>query len=327
MDLAGPLSLFFGTAIVVVVAARFLAASGVVIAFRTGWGQVWVGTLLLAGATSLPELVASSTAAFLGKPDLAGGNIFGSNMLNVTILALALGFFGGKQVFQRVLPQQTWVAALAIVLTVTAVVLAAIQLDARWLVISPASLIIIALYIWGSRLLFKQSSNAVQPEIATNSRSLRWGWTVFALSSGAIFAASVFLTTSAVDIADITGISESFIGVLAVAFVTSLPEVSTSVAALRIGAPNLAVSNIYGSNAFNIVALAVADLFFTGGSLFGNLGNGAVVAGLFAILLMVLGTLQLLLRRPLKPFSLTEPSALGIVAIYAIGLVLVYRIG
>jgi len=327
LDLAGALSLFFGTAIVVVVASRFLAASGVVIAFRTGWGQVWVGTLFLAGATSLPELVSTSTAAFRDTPDLAGGNIFGSNMLNMTILALALAFFGGKQVFQKVLPQQHWVAAFGIVLTVAAVVLAAIQLDVRWLVISPASLIIIALYIWGSRLLYKQSSDAVQAEVGITSHSLRWGWMVFALSSGAIFAASVFLTTSATDIADITGISESFIGVLAVAFVTSLPEVSTSVAALRMGTPDLAVSNLYGSNAFNIMALAVADLFFTGGSIFGNLSGSAVVAGLFAIFLMVLGTLQLLLRRPLKAFSVTEPSTLGIVAIYAAGLVLVFLIG
>ena len=90
MELAGALGLFFGTAVVVVVAARALAASGDVIAFRTGWGRVWVGTLLLAGATSLPELVTTATAVRLDTPDLAAGNIFGSNMINNIMLAVLM---------------------------------------------------------------------------------------------------------------------------------------------------------------------------------------------------------------------------------------------
>ena len=327
MDLAIALILFIGTSVIVVASARYLVTSGNVIAIKTGWGHVWVGTLLLAGATSLPELVATSTAAFLDNPGLAAGNVFGSNMLNMTILTLALGILGGKLVFQQVLPQQRAVALFATVLTIIAVLLAAVKLDVKWWLISPASIIIIAVYVLGSWRLFKQSSNAAHHEGETTHRSIQWGWTVFGLSSAAIFVATFLLTHSAADIAEITGIGESFIGVLALAFVTSLPEVSTSVAALRQNAPDLAISNLFGSNAFNIIVLAIADLFFTGGSLFGNMQTGAVVAGLFAILLMSLSMWQLLFRRPVKIFSFVEPSIFLMTSIYAAGLFLVFYMG
>ena len=327
MDLAIALILFIGTSVIVVASARYLVTSGNVIAIKTGWGHVWVGTLLLAGATSLPELVATSTAAFLNNPGLAAGNVFGSNMLNMTIMTLALGFLGGKLVFQQVLPQQRAVALFATVLTILAVLLATARLDVKWWLISPASLIIIAFYVLGSWRLFKQSSDAAHHEEETTHRSIQWAWTVFGLSSAAIFLATFLLTRSAADIAEITGVGESFIGVLALAFVTSLPEVSTSVAALRQNAPDLAISNLFGSNAFNIIVLAIADLFFTGGSLFGNMQTGAVVAGLFAILLMSLSIWQLLFKRPVKVFSFVEPSIFLMISIYAAGLFLVFYMG
>lgn len=327
MDILIALTIFFITSIVVIVSAKFLVASGEVISSRTGWGQVWVGTLLLAGATSLPELVATSTASFLGTPDLAGGAIFGSNMLNMTILAVTLAIFGGNQVLQKIMPQQTAVAIFALSLTIVAVFLSALQVDIKWIIISPASLIIIACYALGSRILFRHSSSADRRDNESTGHTLKWGWTVFALSSATICLATFLLTSSAANISDITGISASFIGVIALAFVTSLPEISTSVAALRMGTPDLAVSNLYGSNAFNIIILALADCFFRNGSIFGNLDVGAIVAGLLAILLMSLGVLQLLLRKSASPFSLYQHSALVMTTIYIGGVFLVFYIG
>ena len=327
MDLVAALGLFFGTAVVVIVAATYLVAASDVIAFRTGWGRIWVGLLLLGGATSMPEMVTSATAAWLDTVNLAAGNIFGANMLNITKLAVLMAIFGGGQVYQRLSNQHVWVAVLAIVLTGLATLMAAIELGAKWSVVSPATLAIFAVYIVGSWLLFKQSAGAQEPETIASERSLRWGWTVFVICAAAIIAAAPFLAFSADEIADITGISQGFIGVLAVAFVTSLPELSSIAAALRIRAPDLAVAMVYGSNAFNIIALGVADFFFFDGSLFGVLDRSAVVAGLFAILLMVLGTVQLLQRRTLRFFSLSEPSTLGIVAVYGLGLFLVLWVG
>ncbi len=327
MDLTLALILFFGTSVLVVSAARFLVTSADVIAIKTGWGHVWVGALLLAGATSLPELVSTSTAALLGNAGMAGGNVFGSNMLNMTILTLALGLFGGGLVLQKILPQQQRVAFFATLLTIVAVAFVALKLDVKWWIVSPAALIILAIYIAGSWRLFTESTDTEEEDKATTQRSLRWGWTVFALSSAVIFVATYFLTRGGADIADITGIGGSFIGVLALAFVTSLPEVSTSIAALRQNAPDLAVSNLFGSNSFNILVLAVADLFYNGGSLFGSMDNGALIAGLFAILIMSLSIWMLLVKRPVRILSFTEPSMALITTLYGAGLFLVFYFG
>ena len=84
---------------------------------------------------------------------------------------------------------------------------------------------------------------------------------------------------------------------------------------------------MYGTNAFNIAILGVADLFFTQGSLFASLDRSHLMAGLLAVLLTGLGMLQLMLRRPLKHFSFTEPSSSAMVAIYSLGVFLVFRMG
>ena len=327
LDLTLALIVFLGTSVLVVSSARFLVAAGDVIAIKTGWGHVWVGALLLAGATSLPELVATSTAAYLGNPGMAGGNVFGSNMLNMTILTLALGLLGGGLVLQKVRPQQQRVAFFATLLTIVALALAALKLDVKWWLVSPGALIILAVYIVGSWRLFKESADAEEDNDATTDRSLLWGWTVFALSSAVILVATYFMTDSADAIAEATGIGKSFIGVLALAFVTSLPEVSTSIAALRQNAPDLAVSNLFGSNSFNILVLAVADFFYAEGSVFGGMDDGALLAGLFAILIMSLSIWMLMLRRPVRLFSFTAPSMTLITALYGVGLLLVFYLG
>ncbi len=327
MDLTLALIVFLGTSVLVVSAARYLVTSGDVIAIKTGWGHVWVGALLLAGATSLPELVATSTAAFLGNAGMAGGNVFGSNMLNMTILILALGILGGGLVLQKIRPQQQRVALFATLLTVLALAMASLRLDVKWWIVSPAALIIIAVYLAGSLRLFAESAEADEDDATSTDRTLRWGWTVFAICSAVIFVATYFLTNSADQIADITGIGGSFIGVLALGFVTSLPEVSTSMAALRQNAPDLAVSNLFGSNSFNVLVLAVADFFYPDGSVFGNMDNGALIAGLFAILIMSLCIWMLLLKRPVMLFSLSSPSMALITALYGAGLFLVFYLG
>ena len=327
MELPVALGLFLASAVVVVAGGIGLAMSGDVIAIRTGWGRLWVGSLLVGGGTSLPELVTTITAVRIDTPALAAGAVLGANMLNITKLALVVAVLGGRLFFQRVMPQQSQVAIFAIAATGVATLLALIQPQVKFLGISPATVIIIGGFVVGSRIMYLRSKTTAAAEEITVERTLRWGWTVFAIASVAILVSAPLLAISAERIAEITGIAESFIGVLAVAFVTSLPELAAVVAAIRIGAPDLAVAEIYGSNTFNIVILGVADLFYTQGSLFGSLDMSHVTAGVFAILLMSACIVQLRLRRPVKHVSLTEPSTSLIVGLYLVGIVLVFVVG
>ena len=319
--------LFLLSALMVVSAAFFLASSADVIASRMGLGRLWVGSLLLAGATSLPEIVTAAAAARAGNASLAAGNIFGANMLNMSNLAVLFVLFGGYQVFQRLAPTQVLVAFSAIVLTGVATLFAVASFELSWLQVSLPALIIFAVYVVFSRILRKASANASEPDEMESSHSLRWGWMVFGAAAAVIFLSGPLLASSAERIADLTGVASSFMGVLALAFVTTLPELSATLAAFRMGAFDLGVANMYGTNSFNIVALGVADLFYPGGTLFRELDVSHVAAGLFALLLMGIGTLQLAKRRPLKRFSLTEPSPPLFVGLYILGLFVVFYLG
>ncbi len=322
------IGVFLVAAVVVIIAAIALEKSGDVIASRTGWGRLWVGSLLLAGATSLPELVTSVAAVRLGAPALAVGTVFGANLFNMSKLVVLAALLGKRDVYQRVVRGQALLAALALGLTVLATLFVAIQLDVKWLILDAASLMLLAGYVAGNRVLYRfgtgLSGETEEEEEATHSSV--WGWPVFALCAVAIFVAAPLLASSAERTADLTGISQSFIGVLSLAIVSSLPELIVVAAALRAVRYDLAISVIYGSNAFNIAALAVAAFFHSPGSIFGNLDTGAVVAGLFASLLMLLGTVQLLLRRPLKHISLTEPSTTLMFGLYLLGTFLVFTL-
>ena len=149
---------------------------------------------------------------------------------------------------------------------------------------------------------------------------------MFTLAAAGVFVAGPALAISAESIAEATGIGSSFVGVLGLALVTTLPELTTTLAAFRMKAYDLGIANIYGTNSFNVVALAAADLAFTDGSLYSFTGVSAISAGLFAVLLMGLGAAQLAMRRPLKQFSLIEPSPPLFVLLYVLGLFVVFQL-
>ncbi|MDE2802077.1 MAG: hypothetical protein OXK21_04260 [Chloroflexota bacterium] len=328
LNLPAAIALFLGSSAVVIFSAIALARAGDVIAARTGLGHLWVGSLLIAGATSLPELVTNITAVRIDNPGLAAGNILGANMLNVSNLAVIAAVFGGREIYQRLSRGQEYLAIEAFILTALAATYVLMDPDLNWFGVTPAAISILVVYLIGSRVLYVASkAGGGELQEQAPDKSLSWGWIVFIVSAVFVAVSAWALAVSADAIAEETGISASFIGVLAVAIVTTLPELTVGITAIRIGAPEMAVAGLYGSNAFNIAILAVADIAYVEGSLFGALDDSHIVAGGFAVLLMGLGLIQVRLRRTLKYFALTEPSTILIVAIYLAGLFLVFRAG
>ncbi|SVB56164.1 uncharacterized protein METZ01_LOCUS209018 [marine metagenome] len=329
MDLILHIAMFLIASVVIIVSALGLVKTADVIATQTGWGRVWVGSLLLGGATSLPELVTVSSAVHFLQPlegaNLAMGTVFGANMMNVSKLTLIIALLGGRDFFQLLSNDQRILAAIALALTIATFFLSIIGMDFRWLFLSPATLIILFLYFISQRCLMRWSSNLNTAHETKPDRSLRWAWLVFLLSAIAVFVAAPFLAISASNIADRTGFGESFIGVLGVALVTSLPELASTITAIKIKSPDLAVATIYGTNAFNIAILGVSDMFYPSGSIFSHIDTGSLLACIFAIILGTLGTMQIMLKRPIKHFSLFEPSTFTICSIWVIGILLIFN--
>ncbi|MDE2899885.1 MAG: hypothetical protein OXN15_02525, partial [Chloroflexota bacterium] len=274
LNLPAAIALFLGSSAVVIFSAIALARAGDVIAARTGLGHLWVGSLLIAGATSLPELVTNITAVRIDNPGLAAGNILGANMLNVSNLAVIAAVFGGREIYRRLSRGQEYLAIEAFILTALAATYVLMDPDLNWFGVTPAAISILVVYLIGSRVLYVASkAGGGELQEQAPDKSLSWGWIVFIVSAVFVAVSAWALAVSAVAIAEETGISASFIGVLAVAIVTTLPELTVGITAIRIGAPEMAVAGLYGSNAFNIAILAVADIAYVEGSLFGALDD------------------------------------------------------
>ena len=327
LNLSSYIAIFLVSAVVVVFAAITLGKAGDAIASNTGLGHLWVGLLLIAGATSLPELVTTVTAVNLDSPGLAVGTIMGANMLNVAKLSLIAAVFGGPLLYQRLSKGQELLSIEALGLTALATLFIAIGWGAEFMGITLAAIVILAAYLFGSRVLYTTSIGDPAPAAKEPAHSLRWGWTMYLIAALIITISATILTISAVEIAEQTGIAASFVGVLAVAFVTTVPELTVGITLMRIGAPEMAVAEFHGSNAFNIAILAVADFAFIEGSLLGDLDDSVLLAGVFAVLLVGMSALQIRLRRRMKHFSLTEPSTFSFLTLYLGGLYLVFQAG
>ena len=329
-DLTQAVLLFAGSAAVVILSGVFLAKYGDALAELMGWGRLWVGTILIAMVTSLPELVTDITAVTRNEPELAAGDLLGSNMANMFILAMvALIFAGGARFFRQVAPEQKFVALIAISLTSLAVLLGAFPIGLSFLAMGLASVLVLAVYLPGMRLVYvtrPQGGEDREKGASGGLPSMRKAWIIFGLASLAVIVAAPALVFSVEEIADITGLSTSFLGVVAVALVTSFPEASATITAVRIGAIDLAVGGLYGSCVFNVLILALADPFYREGVLLETFQNDHLAAGLVAILLMSLGLGQILLRGQFR-YAPAVPTLVVMGLVYIGSLFLIYTLG
>ena len=294
------LAIFFVAAGVLVWAGLTLARAGDEIATRTGLGGLFVGMLLMAAATSLPEIVTDVSAAIADAPDLAVGDLFGSSMANMAILAV-IDLIARRKVWPAVGLGHARVASVAIALTALAVIGIVTPIGGAIGWVGLDTIGIAAAYVFAVAWVRR-----TRPHVPTSGPDLgelpvATGWTRsargprlfrnanarFGLATALILVSGPVVAVSGKGIADTSGLAQTFVGVAMLAVATSLPELVASVAAVRIGAFDLAVGNLFGSNAINMAMLVVVDVAFVRGPLLSAAkGPGVVVAGVGAILLM-----------------------------------------
>lgn len=323
---------FAASASVIVFAGFFLTKFADEIAELTGFGKLLVGSVLLAGATSLPEVSVDINAIMLGQPNLAVGDLLGSCLCNLLILAvLDLSHFSRG----RMLSQQASAHALSGMMTISLVALAVLgMLTKAGVVIAgmgAATIALMVTYICGIRLVFlDQRLAAKAAEVHAGPAPHPGGGLLralggFTLAAAVILAAAPFMAHSADQLAELSGLGRSFVGTTLVAFSTSLPEVVSSLAALRLGAYDLALGNIFGSNAFNIVMLAVLDIFQPG-SLLAVVAPVNAITGVSVMLVTATAVAGQLYRVESRR-AFFEPDASLIVALVIATMWLVYIYG
>ncbi len=321
---------FVISAALVVVAAIKLVEYGDAIAVRTRLGGMFVGTLLLAGATSLPEFLTIISALGQNVPNLAAGSLFGSSMFNMFLLAVLDLTNRQARILRRVAMRHALTASLGTLLTgmVIFFMLADVDVQVGWVGLD--SLLIIGAYLVGVRII--QTGNLaapVVPEGAVDDEtvpSLRRAIIGFLLAAGALVIVTPWMVSSSAVIAEETGLGASFIGTTLVAVVTSLPELVTTLSASRLGAYDLAVGNLFGSNAFNILVLALTDVFYLHGRFLSDIDPTFALAGLLGLLLTNLGLIGNLARVE-RRLIFIEVDALFLIVGYVAGLWLLYSRG
>ncbi|MDI6856977.1 MAG: hypothetical protein QME71_01500 [Dehalococcoidia bacterium] len=321
--------LFFVTAAVIIVAGVALAYNGETIAERTGLGRIWIGAFLIAGTTSLPELVTSSVAVVRDAPDLATGDIFGANMVNMLILGILGLLFGRAWEVRREPTGIALAAAVAILITATAGVFSVSDSNLNLGTLSLASPLLVAIAVGSAFLLRQYEERIVHPsaerqEIERRAISLRSAVIQFVIAGAAILAAGPLLIVASEEIAKEAGLSESFFGVAALALVTTLPELVTSASAMRLGSIDLAIGNLFGSCITNMAILAWLDLLYVKGPLFETVGPSQVAAAMAGIAMMTTALIAVNVRRADLRLHV-QPAAAALIVTYVIGLLLVYQ--
>ena len=284
---------FFICVALIVYSGIKVSKYGDIIAEKTGLGGTWIGVLLLASMTSLPELVTGASSVLLASvPNLAVGTIFGSAVFNLAIIALMDLCSKEGPVLKKAQKNHLLTAAFGIVLlSIAACSLVLDQhitiLQVLWFNI--CSPLILTIYFIGMRIIYKIETQTIAIIADTSLKyqhiSKTKTYQFFALHAVVIIAISTWLPFIGDEIALLTGWGNTFFGTVFIALATSLPEIVISLSALRIGAIDMAIGGVLGSNLFNLGILAVDDLLYFKGSLFADVSATHLLPALSSILM------------------------------------------
>ena len=327
---------FILMALFIIVSGTYLSRFGDIIADKSGLGQAFIGGILIAMATSLPELVTSISSALVGAPDIAVGNAFGSNTFNLVILAFADLLQGKGPLLLRVNYSHILsglVGVLLSALVVFSLILSHfMNFNLNVFGVGLDSIILLLTYLVSVRMIYRYDQNNPLDAKDEEKENLNSEYTLnkallgFAACAVVIVFSGYRLTLTADQISAVTGIDQSFIGSILVAAATSLPELVATISAIRIGAYNMAVGNVFGSNIFNMTVIFFADVFYRQGVL---LQDVRIVHILTATVGIVMATIILigLFYRSRRSFMWMGWDAIAAAVVYFLGVYLLFQLG
>jgi cation:H+ antiporter len=306
------------------------------IADKTGMGGSWVGLVLIATVTSLPELAAGITASTVALlPDIAAGDVFGSCVYNLALFAVLDLFSRREPVLSRVQRQHVISAGFGILLiAIASLALLAAPAGLSGIVgtISWATPVIIIVYAVSIRTLHGYREDEVQQfaeqepdryaHLSLRQVSLRYG-----AAAAVVVAAGIALPYVSADLARVMDWNQSFTGTLFTALSTSMPELVVTLAALRIGAIDMAVGNVLGSNMFNMLVLAIDDLVYTGGSFYADISSSHLVSAITAVAMTGIVVSAIYLRPRTRLPGIGSWASLGLFALFALNTWLSFHLG
>lgn len=306
---------------------------GDVIAQISGLSRTWVGLVLLATVTSLPELVSGLSAVTVAQvPDIAVGSVMGSCVFNLLLIVVLDLLYRKESIFTRARLGNVVSAGYSIALIGFVGFNLLFYRDAGVPALGHVGWytpLLVLLYALALRSLYRYELQQV-PDAAPDDSPELAGLTLGAVMGRYLVAASAVVLTSlllpfvAEALAKAMQWQQSFVGTLFVAAITSAPEVAVTLAALRMGSVDMAIGNLFGSNLFNMVILAVDDLAYLPGPLFSDVSIAHAVSAFSAMMMSGVAVVGLILRPVSKAFRTVSWISLLLFAIYILNTLFMY---
>lgn len=266
---------FFIFAVLIIISGFKLSQYGQILSKKTIFSEALFGIIFLAIVTSLPEVITSiSAVTIVNAPNMAASDVFGSILINLMIIAI-LDFIQGKGGILSISDRKH-----ILTLSITTILLGLIVLSILFryitniqfgfLNIGLDSILIFLVYIFCIKLVYRHGQEPFKKQnIAKSSTSNLW--LKFCFFAGIIVISGIFLAKLGEEIAVTKGWSHTFVGLVFLAVVTSLPELIVSISALRLGSVNMALGNVLGSNLFDTAIIPLTDAFYRKGELLSSI--------------------------------------------------------
>lgn len=321
------LLLFGGGSLVIALVGSQLTRLADRLADLTGLGEAVFGAVLLGAVTSLPGSVASITTAWAGRADLAVGNAVGGIAAQTAFLVVADVVYRRANLEHAAASVTNMINGALLCALLSLPLLAATGPEINIWGVHPASLLILLLYAFGLRLASQtqqspgwtpvrtaltledqpsEGPSSAAPSSAAGSSRL---WAAFSAAAATVAVAGWLVGVSGIALVRHTGLSETLVGSLFTAVATSLPELVTTLAAVRQGALTLAVGGIIGGNTFDVLFLVAADVAYREGSIYHAISAQPLFIISLTILLTAILLMGLIRRERRGPANIGFESA------------------
>nr|WP_299245563.1 sodium:calcium antiporter [uncultured Halomonas sp.] len=334
MPLSLAIGLFVAFAAVIGVVGTRLAHIVDDLADRTGLGEAIAGAVLMGMATSLSGIVLSVSAALRDQPELAMSNALGGIAVQTLFLTAADIAYKRANLEHAAASIGNLMQGTLLLCMLSLLLIGRFSPEVTFWNVHPITPLLFIGYVYGLRLVGKAQANPMwrpsrtretkvdEPDEQALQQSLISLWLLFALLAAVLGISGFVLERSASVIAQESGLSQAAVGVLLTSVATSLPELVTTIAAVRRGALTLAVAGIIGGNAFDTLFAAASDIAYRGGSIYHVVPDS--VSLWIALSLLMTGVLIMgLIRREEQGPGRIGFESVAIIACYIAGVVMV----
>ncbi|MCB2074604.1 MAG: sodium:calcium antiporter [Novosphingobium sp.] len=307
---------------------------GETISVLTGLSRSWIGLVLLAAATSLPELFTGiSASAIAVAPDIALGDALGSCVINLLLIVILDALSRDEPVYYRIDQAHILTAGFGVILIGFVGALIIVARDELNLSIAHVSVytpFLILIYLVAMRATFlherRQAPAAAATDVDAKAR-LSGTLARYAAAAAVVALAGGLLPFIGMEIVETTGMRTSFVGTLLIAAATSLPEAAVTIAALRRNAADMAIASLLGSNLFDILVIAIDDLAYSQGALLADVSPVHAASAFAAVIMNGIFIVALLFRPKNRFFGALSWVSLSLMAVYLLSAYAIYLHG